>query len=117
MHLLHTIHHLKVCAIFFQLWKPSPLKSSRFSNHLFFFEILVEVRLHEPLWKVQFSPEDVAIEVLTLCSQLEPLCKKEYAVRISLFTFFRLHIKTTHLCFNLFATSNGVVAWKCPEEC
>jgi len=41
---------------------------------------LVEVRLHEPLWKVQFSPDDVAIEVLTLCSQLEPLCKKEYAV-------------------------------------
>lgn len=39
----------------------------------------VEVRLHEPLWKVQFSPDDVAIEVLTLCSQLEPLCKKEYA--------------------------------------
>ncbi|KAK2566832.1 hypothetical protein P5673_009518 [Acropora cervicornis] len=39
----------------------------------------VEVRLHEPLWKVQFSPDDVAIEVLTLCSQLEPLCKREYA--------------------------------------
>lgn len=49
--------------------------------HLFCLRSLVEVRLHEPLWKVQFSPDDVAIEVLTLCSQLEPLCKKEYAVR------------------------------------
>ena len=48
--------------------------------HLFCLRSLVEVRLHEPLWKVQFSPDDVAIEVLTLCSQLEPLCKKEYAV-------------------------------------
>jgi len=48
--------------------------------HLFCLRYLVEVRLHEPLWKVQFSPDDVAIEVLTLCSQLEPLCKKEYAV-------------------------------------
>ncbi|KXJ11093.1 uncharacterized protein LOC110244242 [Exaiptasia diaphana] len=38
----------------------------------------VEVRLHEPLWKVQFSPDDVALELLTLCSQLEVLCKKEY---------------------------------------
>ncbi|XP_068686165.1 uncharacterized protein [Montipora foliosa] len=42
----------------------------------------VEVRLHEPLWKVQFSPDDVAIEILTLCSQLEPLCKKEYATSL-----------------------------------
>jgi len=42
----------------------------------------VEVRLHEPLWKVQFSPDDVAIEVLTLCSQLEPLCKKEYSTTL-----------------------------------
>lgn len=40
----------------------------------------VEVRLHEPLWKVQFSPDDVAVEELTLCSKLEALCKKEYAV-------------------------------------
>ena len=47
---------------------------------VFVLRSLVEVRLHEPLWKVQFSPDDVAIEVLTLCSQLEPLCKKEYAV-------------------------------------
>lgn len=42
--------------------------------------IIVEVRLHEPLWKVQFSPEDVALELLTLCSQLEVLCKKDYTV-------------------------------------
>ncbi|CAH3158932.1 unnamed protein product, partial [Pocillopora meandrina] len=33
----------------------------------------VEVRLYESLWEVQFSPDHVAIEVLTLCSQLEPL--------------------------------------------
>ena len=58
------IRHSKVCQVFL----PSPCS--------------VEVRLHEPLWKVQFSPDDVAIEILTLCSQLEPLCKKEYAVRI-----------------------------------
>ena len=62
------IHHLAHCL--------------RYIIHLFWLRILVEVRLHEPLWKVQFSPDDVAIEILTLCSQLEPLCKKEYAVRI-----------------------------------
>ncbi|EDO39997.1 predicted protein [Nematostella vectensis] len=39
----------------------------------------VEVRLHEPLWKVQFSPDDVALELLTLCSQLEALCRREYS--------------------------------------
>ena len=55
---------------------------------LFFLCTLVEVRLHEPLWKVQFSPDDVAIEVLTLCSQLEPLCKKEYAVSMVYILFF-----------------------------
>ena len=50
--------------------------------HLFSSHPAVEVRLHEPLWKVQFSPEDVAIEVVALCSQLEPLlCMKEYAVK------------------------------------
>ena len=49
--------------------------------HLFSSHPAVEVRLHEPLWKVQFSPDDVAIEVVALCSQLEPLlCMKEYAV-------------------------------------
>ncbi|KAJ7378184.1 hypothetical protein OS493_024131 [Desmophyllum pertusum] len=32
--------------------------------------------------RLQFSPDDVAIEVLTLCSQLEPLCKKEYATTL-----------------------------------
>jgi hypothetical protein len=42
----------------------------------------VEVRLHEPLWKVQFSPDDVALELLTMCSQLEVLCKKEYTVNV-----------------------------------
>lgn len=47
--------------------------------------VLVEVRLHEPLWKVQFSPEDVALELLTLCSQLEVLCKKEYTVNYVVF--------------------------------
>lgn len=52
---------------FFRLW-----------NFVFFCS--VEVRLHEPLWKVQFSPDDVALELLTLCSQLEVLCKKEYTV-------------------------------------
>ena len=52
----------------------------------------MEVRLHEPLWKVQFSPDDVAIEILTLCSQLEPLCKKEYAVRIKVCLYYLLCI-------------------------
>ena len=47
---------------------------------LFILLFSVEVRLHEPLWKVQFSPDDVAIEELTLCSKLEALCKKEYSV-------------------------------------
>ncbi|RMX49997.1 hypothetical protein pdam_00016665, partial [Pocillopora damicornis] len=39
----------------------------------------VVVRLYEPLWKVRFSPDDVAIEVLTLCSQGRTLEQKEYA--------------------------------------
>lgn len=76
-HLLLTIHHSKVCEVFIH----HLAHCLRFIIQLFWFRILVEVRLHEPLWKVQFSPDDVAIEILTLCSQLEPLCKKEYAVR------------------------------------
>ena len=82
MHLSPTILRLKVCAFmacFSKLVEKSPLVSC---FHLFVLRSLVEVRLHEPLWKVQFSPDDIAIEVLTLCSQLEPLCKKEYAVRV-----------------------------------
>lgn len=76
-----TTLRLKVCAF----WLVIQSKNFRPDfNHvcfqLFFLRSLVEVRLHEPLWKVQFSPDDIAIEVLTLCSQLEPLCKKEYAV-------------------------------------
>ena len=66
-----------------------------------FFGILVEVRLHEPLWKVQFSSDDVAIEVLTLCSQLEPLCKREYAVR-NLKTPFTFQTSSVCLSFNQF---------------
>ena len=84
MHLSRTTLHSKVCAC-----------SCLFSKFelvycftCFCLRSLVEVRLHEPLWKVQFSPDDVAIEVLTLCSQLEPLCKKEYAVS----NVFLLHV-------------------------
>lgn len=41
----------------------------------------VDIQLDEPLWKVLLSPSDVAIEVLTLCSQLEPLCKRKYTTK------------------------------------
>ena len=63
------------------VFHPSPCSLFTLYNSAVLVSNLVEVRLHEPLWKVQFSPDDVAIEILTLCSQLEPLCKKEYAVR------------------------------------
>lgn len=38
----------------------------------------VDIRLYEPLWKYHFSTEEIALEVLSLLSQLEPLCKEEY---------------------------------------
>lgn len=50
------------------------------ANSLIF--LSVDIQLDEPLWKVLLSPGDVAIEVLTLCSQLEPLCKQKYTVII-----------------------------------
>ena len=81
MRLLPTTLHSKVCACCPSITKPSPGCKSDKQIHLFSSHPEVEVRLHEPLWKVQFSPEDVAIEVVALCSQLEPLlCMKEYAV-------------------------------------
>ena len=80
--LLPTTLHSKVGACCPSITKPSPGCKSDKQIHLFSSHPAVEVRLHEPLWKVQFSPEDVAIEVVALCSQLEPLlCMKEYAVR------------------------------------
>ena len=45
-----------------------------------FYISLVDIRLNEPLWKVLLTPSDVAIEILTLCTQLEPLCKRTYTV-------------------------------------
>lgn len=41
----------------------------------------VDIQLDEPLWKVILTPSDVAIEILTLCSQLEPLCKRNYTTK------------------------------------
>ena len=80
--LLPTTLHSKVGACCPSITKPSPGCKSDKQIHLFSSHPAVEVRLHEPLWKVQFSPDDVAIEVVALCSQLEPLlCMKEYAVR------------------------------------
>ena len=75
-----------LCIIFLLVLQ---IRNSSVLFHLFSLRSLVEVRLHEPLWKVQFSPDDLAIEVLTLCSQLEPLCRKEYAVSNVCFLFYQ----------------------------
>ena len=80
MHLWPTTLHSKVCACSLMFLLVLQVRNHFIVSPVFVLRSLVEVRLHEPLWKVQFSPDDVAIEVLTLCSQLEPLCKKEYAV-------------------------------------
>ena len=63
---------MRVVLLLRSLRSPRPVVSN---NHTSKFTLhpAVEVRLYEPLWRVQFSPDDVAIEVLTLCSQLEPL--------------------------------------------
>ncbi|XP_060063848.1 uncharacterized protein LOC132544290 [Ylistrum balloti] len=37
----------------------------------------VDVRLHEPLTGGEASPTDIEIEMMSLCSQLDVLCKKE----------------------------------------
>ncbi|XP_070537751.1 uncharacterized protein [Ptychodera flava] len=37
----------------------------------------VDVRLHEPLWFGGLTRTDVAIDIMVLCTQLEPLCRKE----------------------------------------
>lgn len=42
--------------------------------------ILVDVQLDAPLRKVLLSPKDVSVEIMTICSQLESLCK-QYTVR------------------------------------
>ena len=62
------------------------------------FLLSVDIQLDEPLWKVLLSPSDVAIEVLTLCSQLEPLCKRKYTVSIKAKddVFEDVHILITH---------------------
>ena len=54
------------------LRSPRPVVSNNQTSK-FTLHPAVMVRLYESLWKVRFSPDDVAIEVLTLCSQLEPL--------------------------------------------
>ena len=63
---------MRVVLLLRSLQSPRPVvrnsQTSKFTLHP-----AVMVRLYEPLWKVQFPPDDVAIEVLTLCSQLEPL--------------------------------------------
>ncbi|XP_035692730.1 uncharacterized protein LOC118427202 [Branchiostoma floridae] len=37
----------------------------------------IDVCIHEPLWVVPVTRGDVAVEIVTLCSQLELLCEKE----------------------------------------
>ncbi|XP_077987525.1 uncharacterized protein LOC144442130 [Glandiceps talaboti] len=39
----------------------------------------VDVRLHEPLWSGAICWSDVAVDVMVLCTQLEPMCRKELA--------------------------------------
>eukprot|EP00058_Branchiostoma_floridae_P001435 XP_002586923.1 hypothetical protein BRAFLDRAFT_130452 [Branchiostoma floridae] len=40
-------------------------------------ELRIDVCIHEPLWVVPVTRGDVAVEIVTLCSQLELLCEKE----------------------------------------
>ena len=42
-----------------------------------FINILVDVRLHEPLFKREDNPQDIELEIISLCAQLDLLCKKE----------------------------------------
>ncbi|KAJ8309687.1 hypothetical protein KUTeg_011552 [Tegillarca granosa] len=44
-----------------------------FSHFLF----LVDVRLHEPLLPREVTPADIEIDMMSFCSQLDILCKKE----------------------------------------
>ncbi|XP_006819507.1 uncharacterized protein LOC102805477 [Saccoglossus kowalevskii] len=37
----------------------------------------VDVRLHDPLWEGAVTKSRVAIDVMVLCTRLEPLCQKE----------------------------------------
>ena len=55
---------MRVVLLLRTLRSPRPVVSN---NHTSKFTLhpAVEVRLYEPLWRVQFSPDDVAIEVLT----------------------------------------------------
>ena len=42
--------------------------------------ILVDIRLHEPLWRNNRSVEEIAVEIMTLSAQLEGICKECYTV-------------------------------------
>ena len=72
MRLLPTTLHSKVLGrvvlMLRSLRSPRPVVSNNQTSK-FTLHSAVVVRLYEPLWKVRFSPDDVAIEVLTLCSQ------------------------------------------------
>ena len=70
--LLPTTLHSKVLGrvvlMLRSLRSPRPVVSNNQTSK-FTLHPAVVVRLYEPLWKVRLSPDDVAIEVLTLCSQ------------------------------------------------
>ena len=53
--------------------------------------LLVDIRLHEPLWKSNRSLDEIAVEILALSAQLEGMCKDSYTVSIAVSVWLHIY--------------------------